>query len=66
MTLTIYLNNTEQVVTTYTGVDAVTIYKNGSVAFTRRIESQYSPRTETMNIDPTTNHIVIDRASDEQ
>lgn len=66
MTVTIYLNDTSQVVTTYTGVDAVTIYKNGGLAFTRRIESQYSPRTETMNIDPTTNHIVIDRASDEE
>ena len=66
MTVTTYLNDTSQVVTTYTGIDAVTIYKNGGLAFTRRIESQYSPRTETMNIDPTTNHIVIDRASDEE
>lgn len=64
MTLTIYLGNTEQVVTTYNNVNAVTINENGSLTFVRRLEGSYdNSRTETMNFDPNGNHIVIDRPS---
>lgn len=64
MTITIYLGNTEQVVTTYNNVNAVTINENGSLTFVRRLEGSYdNNRTETMNFDPNGNHIVIDRPS---
>lgn len=65
MTLTVYLGNTEQVVTTYTDVNAVTINENGSFTFIRRRgnESYDNLRTETYNFEPNGNHIVIDRPS---
>ena len=66
MTLTLYLRNTEQVITTYQNIDQIILNKDGSVLFTRRIEGSYNnSRTETMNIQPSDNHIVIDRAHDD-
>lgn len=63
ITLTIYLGDTEQVVTTYTDVNAVTINENGSFTFIRRrgTESYGNIRNETFNFEANGNHIVIDR-----